>query len=328
MGKKPADKGGKKELGPAPALSERDWSRWVAFARQHHSNMVALIIQMTGAFALRCGEACQLKTEDFHLDADPPFLDIPGRPGANKSPGKVVMHPHWVREVEALQKSGVATVPRKRENQFRKFTVKDEYTWPEQGYLFLTPRPGRGDVPITYHAVWSAVTKLAPMFDQKYPGNAFARIRTHSGRATAITTMLGQGVSVPIGMKFARHRPGSVGTFLRYGRLTERHVHQTLLNLPGPVGLPLGLASAPASASSAQADDGDGADAQHAAAAAAAAERQVPPAKRAKVSDGAGVVLEGVGLKDLMAWREAGHLSEAEFAAIKAALLKKIAGER
>ena len=42
------------KLGQAPAITDKDWFGWVAFVRKHHSNAVALIIQMTAAFALRC----------------------------------------------------------------------------------------------------------------------------------------------------------------------------------------------------------------------------------------------------------------------------------
>ena len=76
------------------------------------------------------------------------------------------------------------------------------------------------------------VKRLAPLFDAENPGSEFARIRTHSGRATAITVMLGQGVSAPVGMKFARHAPQSVGTFLSYGRLSPKKVYDALAEFP------------------------------------------------------------------------------------------------
>jgi len=84
--------------------------------------------------------------------------------------------------------------------------------------------------PITYHAVWSAVNKLAAAFAKKYPGNDFEKIRSHSGRATAITSMMGQGVSLPMSMKFARHKPGSLRVHLNYGQLTCMDVYRAVSN--------------------------------------------------------------------------------------------------
>ena len=77
----------------------------------------------------------------------------------------------------------------------------------------------------TNHAVWSAVNKLAKAFAQKYPGNDIEKIRSHSGRATAITSMMGQGVSLPMSMKFARYKPGSLKVHLNYGQLTCMDVY-------------------------------------------------------------------------------------------------------
>jgi integrase len=227
-----AKKGAK--LGQAPALAETDWLKWVGFVRKHHSTAIALVIQMTGAFALRCVEALQLKAEDFNLEASPPYLDVPGRPGAGKSPGQVPIHPHWVKEIQALKKAGASAVMRPRGNQHVEWEQQDAWQWPadDTGYLFPSRRADRAGSALGYEAVWKAVDRLAPRFDAEHPGNEFARIRTHSGRATAITAMLGQGVTVPVGMKFARHAPQSVGTFLGYGRLTQRQVHDALAGVP------------------------------------------------------------------------------------------------
>eukprot|EP00971_Amphidinium_carterae_P092061 1822894-Amphidinium_carterae.1 len=81
---------------------------------------------------------------------------------------------------------------------------------------------------MTFHAVWAAVTKLNKEFDKEYPGNDYQKIRTHTGRTTAITTLMGEGLPLPITMKFARHKPASITTHLAYGQLTVQDVYNHL----------------------------------------------------------------------------------------------------
>ena len=54
-----AKKGGDKHetaLGQAPALSSRDWSRWVKFVLENHTTQMAVLIEFTGLFtAMRWG---------------------------------------------------------------------------------------------------------------------------------------------------------------------------------------------------------------------------------------------------------------------------------
>ena len=64
----------KKAMGQAPALTTRDWNRWVKFVLENHTTQMAVLIEFTGLFALRCGEACALKTSDLMLQANPPQL--------------------------------------------------------------------------------------------------------------------------------------------------------------------------------------------------------------------------------------------------------------
>ena len=45
-------------------------------------------------------------------------------------------------------------------------------------------------------------------------------IRPHSGRATLITELMGEGMTTAMSMRFARHAPSSVSVHLAYGRLT------------------------------------------------------------------------------------------------------------
>ena len=47
-----------------------------------------------------------------------------------------------------------------------------------------------------------------------------ARLRPHSGRATLITELMGEGMTTAMSMKYARHAPNSAKVHLKYGRLT------------------------------------------------------------------------------------------------------------
>ena len=220
-----------KKVGQAPALSARDWHRWIKFVLENHTTMMAILLEFTGLFALRCGEACALKTSDLLLRANPPQLRIRNTQGAGKSPGNVPITDEKVAYIERLRDEG-ASWKRTRCNRHKSWTVTDKYTLPTDGPLFPSNKKKRKakKEPITYHAVWSAVNKLAKAFAKKYPGNDFEKIRSHTGRASAITTMMGQGVSLPMSMKFARHKPGSLRVHLTYGQLTCMDVYRAVSN--------------------------------------------------------------------------------------------------
>jgi hypothetical protein len=47
-----------------------------------------------------------------------------------------------------------------------------------------------------------------------------AKLRPHSGRATVITELMGEGLVTAMSMKYARHAPGSFKVHLGYSRLT------------------------------------------------------------------------------------------------------------
>ena len=218
-----------RKLGQAPALTTRDWQRWVRHVLEQHTTQMAVLIQFTALFALRCGEACALTASDLLMDSDPPQVRVRKQKGSGKSPGTIPITPEKVDYVRELSNQGLSW-KRKRSNRHGSWTVTDTYMLPEQGPLFPSTKKKRRQKkqPITYHCVWSAVDKLSKSFSKKYPGNAFERIRSHSGRATAITTMMGQGVPLPISMKFARHKPGSLKVHLNYGQLTCMDVYRTI----------------------------------------------------------------------------------------------------
>ena len=271
------------KIGQAPALSARDWQRWVKHVLQHHTTEMAVLIEFTGLFALRCGEACALKATDLLLQSTPPQLRIRKTKGAGKSPGSIPITPEKVEYIQQLQDEGLSW-NRTRKNRYSSWTVTDTYKIPNEGPLFPSNKTKgkKKSKPITYHAVWAAVNKLAKGFSKKYPGNDFEKIRSHSGRATAITCMMGQGVSLPMSMKFARHKPGSIRVHLGYGQLSCMDVYQAVSN--------------------------------------ANLRQPVAPATMQAPSPHA---LNGITLKNLIEWHEEGKLNDQEFASAKGMMLSK-----
>jgi len=63
-----------------------------------------------------------------------------------------------------------------------------------------------------------------------------ARLRPHSGRATLITELMGEGLTMALSMKYARHAPGSQKVHLRYGQLTLQDLQSACDALPGTHG--------------------------------------------------------------------------------------------
>ena len=163
----------------------------------------------------------------------------------------------------------------------------DRCVWPSSGRLF----PSKGNYAekktkkdhIGYHAVYSAVTTLFKRFQEKCPDKAckWERVRAHSGRATRITLLMGEGVSLSMSMSFARHAADSVRTHLNYGKLTVSQVHKYLME---------------------------------------ERERQqrllVQPARAPLMCERRNG-LEGVGLKELVEYLEKGHLAREEFNKLK-----------
>ena len=227
-------RGDSRAVGQAPALSTRDWARWVKFVLENHTTQMAVLIEFTGLFALRCGEACALNASDLLLKSNPPQLRVRKKKGSGKSPGNVPITAEKVEYLQQLQHEGISC-NRQGKNRHGSWEIKDTFKIPSEGPVFASKKNKRKkkSKPITYHAVWAAVNKLAKAFAKKFPGNDFEKIRSHSGRATAITSMMGQGVSLPMSMKFARHKPGSLRVHLNYGQLTCMDVYRAVSNV-GP----------------------------------------------------------------------------------------------
>ena len=63
-----------------------------------------------------------------------------------------------------------------------------------------------------------------------------AELRPHSGRATLITELMGEGMTTAMSMKYARHAPGSIKVHLKYGRLTLKDVKDACDSIGNPDG--------------------------------------------------------------------------------------------
>ena len=166
-----------------------------------------------------------ISTQDFLLNQDPPLLRIPPEEGRAKSPGDVPIDSEDLEELKRLQKG----LKKKRtlKNQHGAFTRWDVFPWPSAGRLFPT-KTGMATNHKGVRGVQKAIGKLAPNFDKLRPDNSFSRIRSHSGRATRITMLMGEGMPMFLSMRYARHAPGSYETHLGYARLTVKDIHKHL----------------------------------------------------------------------------------------------------
>ena len=103
--------------------------------------------------------------------------------------------------------------------------IKDAYLAPKSGFIFPS-RSGAKCPYLHYHAVYDHVRRQAPHFlkhlkdEGKKWAPEVAKLRPHSGRATLITELMGEGLTTALSMKYARHAPNSYKVHLRYGRLT------------------------------------------------------------------------------------------------------------
>lgn len=231
------------KYGQAPGLAVSQWKLWLDWLREHAGPRIYLVIFLTGAFGLRCGEALALKREDVCLDAAIPKLIISGEsPGAAKSPGEVYIRKQHMAQLRSFLKHGVEsarTRGHKHGKGVRKtITYKTHFRVPSSGYIFQA-RAKSGSGFLHYNAVHRAVRREAPRFAKhlrdcgKPIAPEVAKLRPHSGRATLITELMGEGMATAMSMKYARHAPDSYRVHLRYGRLTLSDVKAACDALPG-----------------------------------------------------------------------------------------------
>jgi hypothetical protein len=131
--------------------------------------------------------------------------------------------------MQQIAKEGVSVV-RQRKHKHGQTSFKEVFKLPKKGYLFKSRRKA-GAKHLGYHAVYAHIKREAPRFlrhlqKEKKPMwiPEIAKLRPHSGRATLITDLMGEGLSTALSTKHARHAPGSIKVHLRYGRLTLKDV--------------------------------------------------------------------------------------------------------
>lgn len=224
-----------KALGQAPALPLKMWKEWLNWLLETAGPKIFFVVFLTGAFGLRCGEAVALKREDLNLEAGIPKLVVTGESaGARKSPGEVYVRVQHVKVMKKWLREGIPNIRKKKHKHGAgegKQYVKETYVIPKKGYLFRSRRNATRPF-LHYHAVYDHIRRQAPKFlahlqkTQRQWGAEIAKLRPHSGRATLITELMGEGLTTALSMKYARHAPSSYKVHLKYGRLTLQDVRQ------------------------------------------------------------------------------------------------------
>jgi hypothetical protein len=134
----------------------------------------------------------------------------------------------WLRE-------GITSTRRKKhkhgKGKKKMISIKETYVIPKTGYMF--PSGTKATNPfLHYHAVYDHVLREEHKFlkylqkEQKQWGPEIAKLRPHSGRATLITELMGEGLTTALSMKYARHAPSPYKVHPKYGRLTLQDVKQ------------------------------------------------------------------------------------------------------
>jgi integrase len=189
---------------------------------------------LTGALGLRCGEALALRREDLCLEGAIPKVTITGEtPGARKSPGDVYVrkqHLHLLRDILKNGVSGKRTRGHKHgKGRAKVINFITKWKVPTTGYIFGARKSAQKGH-LHYNAVHAHVRREAPKFAKSLKDTGkpappeIVRLRPHSGRATLITELMGEGMTTAMSMKYARHAPDSYKVHLKYGRLTLDNV--------------------------------------------------------------------------------------------------------
>ena len=201
---------------------------------QHVGPKIYFVIWLTGAFGLRCGEAVTLKREDIALGGTIPKITVTGDSlGGRKSPGSVFVRKQHVRLLQGYLDKGITCTRCKKhkhgKGESQEITFQKTFHIPESGYIFQSRKNAKSAY-LHYHAVYDHVRREAPKFLKhlqaagKQWGPEIARLRPHSGRATLITELMGEGLCTSLTMKYNRHAPSSYKVHLNYGRLVLHDV--------------------------------------------------------------------------------------------------------
>lgn len=214
----------------APALSQRIWRAWLQWLLGAAGPRIYFATCLTGAFGLRGGEAVALKKENIQIDRAIPRITVTAQDlGSRKSPGDVYIRRHHLVTLKAILRDGIVTTVAKG-HKHGKGELKRVATWtkwkvPCTGYIFRA-RTNSKTPHLTYHAIWSAIKKQTRPFlahlkaTKQCDAEEVLGLTPHSGRATLITELMGQGVSTAMSMKYARHAKDSYRVHIAYGRLT------------------------------------------------------------------------------------------------------------
>ena len=134
-----------------------------------------------------------------------------------------------LKVVKDMLKNGVSVTKERKhkhgKGKAKTITTTEKFEFPKAGYIFKA-RKKATNKHLHYHAVYDHIRKQAPKFLQhlRTKGRKWvpeiAKLRPHSGRATLITELMGEGLTTALSMKYARHAPGSHKVHLKYGRLT------------------------------------------------------------------------------------------------------------
>lgn len=226
----------RRRYGQAPALRAVQWRKWLDWLKNHAGARTYLVIFLTGALGLRCSEALALKREDLCLGAAIPKVVVTGDTnGAKKSPGDVYVRKQHMDQLRGFLRDGVYA-KRSRSHKHGKGPKKqvsftEHFIIPGEGYIFRA-RANACKGHLHYQAVYSHIKREALRFakflkDECQPVSPeVMKLRPHSGRATLITELMGEGMTTALSMKYARHSPDSFKVHLKYGRLTLEDVKQ------------------------------------------------------------------------------------------------------
>ena len=160
--------------------------------------------------------------EDIDISGDIPKIKVAGDVAGNrKSPGDVYIRKHHAQWLKDFVRKGY-TVNRSRKHRFgkgkgKRIQYEDTYFVPEKGFLF-TSRTKAKKATLHYHAVYAyaQVRKQAPKFldylhksGQKWTSEV-AKLRPHSGRATLITELMGEGMTTSLVYQCVMRSPADV----------------------------------------------------------------------------------------------------------------------